>query len=127
MANVACTIASLTKHAATGSIVSLTTITTAAGVKIGVSNKRTDKLVILAKRDATTEACTLVVKASTARNLYSDGTLGDLSVVLSSGAAQTLQLVSPVESARFKDTEDYINLTCTGSTGILAVAAILIA
>lgn len=125
-----CTVDSITQHAAAASLTGLTTISTDTGVYVDVSDIREDKLVFLIKRDNTTQAVSLAIKASTLRNLYSDGTLGDLAVTVATGDTATRQqllVIGPVETARFKDSSDRVKITCTGSTGALAVGVLLIA
>lgn len=125
-----CTVDEIAQHAAAASLTGLTTISTDTGVYVDVSEKRAGKLILLIKRDNATKAITLKVKASTQRNLYSDGTLGDLSVTVATGDTATRQqllVIGPVETARFKDSADRVKITCTGSTGALAVGVLLIA
>lgn len=129
MAIKACTIQSLTEGDTLLSLLSITTISTSTGVKIDVTDKKMSKLIILAKRDNSTEAASLVVQTSTKSNIYSETVLGDRTVMIATGdtaSRQQLRILAPQTFARFKDTDEQINLSCTGSTAILGVAAILL-
>ena len=126
MAANAITIDTLTKDASAGSVTTLAALDTDTGVYLDIEDKDFSKIVFLGRRDSTTETASIVIGVGTD---FSGVSLGSLTVSLSTGTAETTQqvhVIGPLDWSRFKDTDERINITCTGSTTVEAVGAIVL-
>ena len=127
MAINAITLDTLVKDGSSASKTTLQAVDTATGAYLDVKDKDVSKIIFLVQRDKTTEAASIVIAAGTK---YSGVSLGLLTASLATGDTQIKpqpQIVGPLDWSRFKSSSnERITLTCTGSTGILAVGAILL-
>lgn len=107
MARSEVTVQSLSAYNTAGAITK-DAIDTANGNFIDVENVKTSNLAIFVENSDTT-ALTVSIKAGD----FSDAGIGDID--LAGGTVQTRAIV--VESARVKDTDEYILIDNSGSTG----------
>lgn len=120
MAINAITISQPTIASTSASGITMQAISTSTGVYIDTDGIKSEKLAIIIARDATTEDASIVIESGS----YSLESQGDLTVALSTGTNTYQSIV--VETARFKNSSDDIVITCTGSTAVLSVGAVLL-
>ncbi len=121
------TLDTLIKDSAVGSKTTLQDITTSTGAYLDVEDKDVSKIIFLARRDSSTLAAAVVIAAG---SKYSGVSLGLLTVGLATGdseARQQVHIIGPLDWSRFKSSSnERITLTCTGSTTVWAVGAVLL-
>ena len=127
MAINAITLDTLVKDGSTGSVTTLQAVDTATGAYLAVKDKDVSKVIFLVQRDESTEVAAIVVAVG---SNYSGISLGLLSVSLATGdtaSRQQVHVVGPLDWSRFKSSSnERIILTCTGSTAVEAVGAVLL-
>ncbi len=121
------TLDTLVKDSAVGSKTTLQDITTDTGAYLDVEDKDVSKIIFLARRDSSTLAASVKIAAG---SKYSGVSRGALTVALATGdsqARQQVHIIGPFDWSRFKSSSnERLTLTCTGSTTVWAVGAVLL-
>lgn len=97
-------------------------VNTATGAYIDIDAVKAADVILVARRDATTKAASVVIGAGTG---FSETGLGAKTVSLATHATEQDRFVL-FQSARHQDSNNRINVTCTGSTTVLSVGAIIL-
>ena len=129
-----------TANSSTPKLVTMQAVDTDTGCYIDCNNIDASKVIlVVTMTDSganTASANNIEVQNGGANSNYSNRTLGDLAIDMSSAVVCTrpatamtavnAQFVGPFETARFKDSQGYINVNCTNGTNIAAIGAIFI-
>ena len=97
-------------------------ISTATGAYLDIEAVKPADVILVVQRDATTKAANISVGAGEG---FSEVDLGAKTVSLATHATEQTRYVV-FQSARHRDSNDRINVTCTGSTAVLGVGAIIL-
>jgi len=138
MANAVTVLKLTTANSSVSAIPTMAAIDTDTGIYIDCNNIDASKMILVFTRTVSgtkaASADNIAIKDGDSKAGYSAYKLGDLAINISSNGRGSAGkdtvcgtvFVGPLETARFKDSDGYMKITCPNGTNIATVGAIFI-